>query len=77
MPVVFSNLSGPVQEEEISFLTTHGDFIITACGKIVTSWKRGKKVHFLINVLTLSCPGCFWMPVPGGGGGGEKVPMAL
>ncbi|XP_031556169.1 WD repeat-containing protein 36-like [Actinia tenebrosa] len=36
---------GPIQDDEITCITTYGSIIITACGKQIKSWKRGKQVN--------------------------------
>ncbi|KAK3698176.1 hypothetical protein QZH41_019273 [Actinostola sp. cb2023] len=36
---------GSLQDSEITCITSYGPMIITACGKHIQSWKRGKQVN--------------------------------
>ena len=42
-------VQGSMQEHDITCLATHAELVITACGKTVMSWKRGKQVGRMQN----------------------------
>ncbi|KXJ18314.1 U3 small nucleolar RNA-associated protein 21-like [Exaiptasia diaphana] len=43
---------GPPQEKEITCITVYGPLIITASGKNIHSWKRGKLVGYIVKMFT-------------------------
>jgi hypothetical protein len=52
MSIIFTHLIyatvGPLQDGEMTCITSYGPMIITACGKQIKSWKRGKQVGKLL-----------------------------